>query len=479
MPFTPATDVISKNKATTGFQSASDVIIANQQKPQEPTPSLTDKFKSALGTAEDYAKEAVAHPLETAKGVVKGIPGQAAELTKGIESIGKAVLPNIGTSKTETAGLDYKPVEELTSPSNKAQTVGYYGSALLPVERALPIAKEGTQLVGKGVEAVAGKVGEVSAARQVGKLTNSFDEIANLISPKVTPTSAEELVTKKAGGIMGINQHDIIDYSSNPQITKAVDAVKDIIKPSETAGQNKNLVLNKISDISENEVKPFLKENPVPFNFQDLRDSFNNVHPQSALKADTNAYANYNRVKEDLLNTIAGKIKSITNGPQNLTDMNELWDARKLVDKKINEELNMNLGDAQYAGAKAAAQDFRQQFAKFIDNSLHYPGQMDKVNKAEEIANHMASIGQPVEDKVALYDQLGIASKMKDDARLATFRNAMDKMTSMYHAVDGLSTKVKADLGKSTLSRVVETVKKHPVAALGATGYGAYQLGKQ
>jgi len=44
-----------------------------------PEQTMTDKVVS---TVKDYATEAVTNPLETAKGVVKGIPGQAAALTK-------------------------------------------------------------------------------------------------------------------------------------------------------------------------------------------------------------------------------------------------------------------------------------------------------------------------------------------------------------------------------------------------------------
>jgi hypothetical protein len=412
----------------------------------------------------ELAKDVAGNALQNASLLIPG----GAEL-KGLSTaakIGEAAKVGAATGGLYGAGQ---------AMQNQDSATGVLGSTL---EGAVTGAALGGAIpaTGAGVSAIKNSI----ANRAENKVINQFDSIANLISPKVTPTTAEDLITKKSGGIMGINQHDIIDYSNNPQIKNAVEAVKDIVNPSETAGTNKNLVLGTINNISENQVKPFLKENPVPFNFQDLRNSFDQVQPSSALKADPSAFANYSRVKEDLLNTIAGKIKSITANPNNLTDMNELWDARKLVDKKINQELNMNLGDAQYAGAKAAAQDFRQQFSSFIKDSLLYPGMMEKVNKANEILGHMSSIGQDItpEMKDALYTRFGINPTMVDEARSAAFSNAMDKMSSMYTAVDGLSTKIKGDLGKSTISRVVKAVKDHPVAAIGASAVGAYELGK-
>lgn len=109
-----------------------------------------EKLKpTVMDTVKDYATQAVTNPIETAKGVVKGIPGGAAQLTKLVEMPGKAITGAIAdvTGTQAPQGLDYTAVEELTKPSNKAQQVGYVAGTLLPVERAVGGVEMGLNLL--------------------------------------------------------------------------------------------------------------------------------------------------------------------------------------------------------------------------------------------------------------------------------------------------------------------------------------------
>lgn len=94
---------------------------------------------TVMDTVKDYATEAVTNPVETLKGVAKGVPGNAAKLTKLVEMPGKAITEAIAnvTGAQPLQGLDYSAVEQLTAPSNKAQEVGYVAGGALPVERAV------------------------------------------------------------------------------------------------------------------------------------------------------------------------------------------------------------------------------------------------------------------------------------------------------------------------------------------------------
>jgi len=108
----------------------------------------------------EVAQPLVTQPEEVVKGVIKGIPGQAASVTKGIESLGKGAMGMVGLDTAGT-GLDYGPVEELTAPSNEAQELGYVGAGLLPIERGMtaakPVVEAGLPVVKKGLE-IAGDV---------------------------------------------------------------------------------------------------------------------------------------------------------------------------------------------------------------------------------------------------------------------------------------------------------------------------------
>jgi len=154
-----------------------DTYIANGYKVEginweKPKPTLVDKAK-------EYATEAVTNPLETAKGVVKGAVGGAAQLTKLVEAPGKFVTSKIAEAVGAQApqGLDFAPVEEMTQASNKAQEVGKVVGTLLPVERAIG---------GANLAVKAGK--EALDIAKTG--TKATSEIAGKIAEAVTPDPA-------------------------------------------------------------------------------------------------------------------------------------------------------------------------------------------------------------------------------------------------------------------------------------------------
>lgn len=454
----------------------------------------TAPLKNALGTVGEVARMTgdiidtglktlykTVTPKDTQEAISKGVHNVlATPLGKqGLEAMGggvenynifKEAHPDIADaieSVVNVAGLfGGKAIEETVTPLIKK-------GAEATIESTTPLAK-------KFVQEGKAKASEFISRNKSKRETDKFDTIAESIQPRMTVKEMADVTTKEVG--RGLSKKDVIDHSVDPSMVKAVDAVKDIIVPSATAGSNKNRILKVIADRSENVVKPFLTANKVPFNFQNLRDSFELVTPKSYLKSNPEALATYNRVREDLLSTIENHLKNNTDGSLSSTDMNELWNARKNIDKKIEEELNANLGEAHYAGAKAAAQDFRNQMAAFIDKSLEFPGQMEQINTMESFIKELRSRGMRISNEKEYMDairkQFGIQNTIEDMARKAFFRDQMDQMSAMYHAVDNLSTNIKRDIGKTKFKQLVE---KYPVrsgagaaAASGVIGAGAY-----
>lgn len=205
-----------------------DTYIANGYKVEginyeKPKPTLMDKAK-------DYATEAITNPVETAKGVIKGIPGQAAGLVKLAEMPGKAITGKIADVAGVEApqGLDYTAVEELTAPSNKAQQVGYVASGLLPIERAVG----GAELAVKGltgganvVKAGASKVSNVKTSLGAYAENAVKNETNSLLSATRSVKKASDLATKK-----GIPLGDIL---SDPTIFKGIKVEGGKINPAE------------------------------------------------------------------------------------------------------------------------------------------------------------------------------------------------------------------------------------------------------
>lgn len=188
MPLTP--EQIAKMNELTGLQPATSTSkkgasrFAELQALSGQKPSIRQSFNEALltpkqetpasdfmganvaKTAVDYGTEMVKNPVETAKGVVKGVPGGAAQFTKLIDTGVNKALGKEGTT------LDYSAIEELTQPSNKAQQGGYVVGTALPIERAVTAA---TPLVKAGVEAV-------ETGLKIGgeKISTAFDRVLTL-----------------------------------------------------------------------------------------------------------------------------------------------------------------------------------------------------------------------------------------------------------------------------------------------------------
>lgn len=123
----------------------------------EPKPSLVSR---AVSTVADYGREAIMSPVETAKGIVKGVPRQSAQLVKIVEAPGKYITGKVAeaTGTQAPQGLDFTAVEELTAPSNKAQEAGIFASNFIPGGPVVNAAKAGVagtaKLVAKGAKPV-------------------------------------------------------------------------------------------------------------------------------------------------------------------------------------------------------------------------------------------------------------------------------------------------------------------------------------
>lgn len=426
-------------------------------------------------------------------------------------SVGKATL---GTALKQGAriggatGALYNAGQELQNPDANINTIG--GQALLggitgavggavlgPALAALtktPIGILGVKAFmdgGDKWEAFTTKY--PTAARQINAVANpkgallgdETSQITDALTPKLTPTEF------KAAGRAGQTSEPTLTKGSEvvgskiPTVVKATQAVQDVASTlgkkatdviKSGVGQvtgNINRVNSLIGEYSDKEVKPLLSQNKAPFNFEDLRDSLNLVQPSSGLKADPAALSTYSRIREEVLNTAASALRKIGK-TDNATDFNDIWNVRKIVDSKIESELGeTTFGTPQYTGVKAAARDMRQGLTQFIDESLRYPGQMEKVNRLNASLGTLKQKGVDVTEEMlpALKKQLGVAEDAKGTAVADAFKAHIAKIRSLYDAADHLETKI----GTETKSKVGAFLKAHPVAKklTGATLTGA------
>jgi hypothetical protein len=333
---------------------------------------------------------------------------------------------------------------------------------------AKTLLRQGRETVSKIAETAIETTGKVasklkgipSATRQVIAPT---PELIDLVAPKLTTKEmTEALATGRVKNVVSPKTKTVTpDFSGDPSTTRLVEATKNVINPQKTASENLDLVRNEIENVAENVVKPHLSENPVPFNFEDLRGSFELVSPSASVKGDATAFETYNRIKENFLETIYRKLKKAP-GREAVTDFNELWDARKTVDDIIENELGAAAFESpQYVGAKAAARDFREAFSKFIVESLSSPGQMEQINRMAEFLKEFRGRGVDlVDEKQAiklLEKEFGITRTSADEARAALFKNEMDRLSALYETSENLASKARTEQGTGAVGRFFKT----------------------
>lgn len=197
----------------------------------------------------EHITESVKHPVETAKGVIKGVPRAAAGLVE---------LADTGISKVtgqDGTMLDYDPIKELTAPSNTAQETGVVVGGMLPVERA--------------VSAVAPVVKSLSTVYKTGKAlggaSKNVDKVTDLINPsedlmtvtqrKMASDEGRQTITKKRFGA------DENTFTPSEETQRAARILSEDLSGSETPDIVVKAVKNKISQRGA-EAEEYLKSNP-------------------------------------------------------------------------------------------------------------------------------------------------------------------------------------------------------------------------
>lgn len=264
---------------------------------------------------------------------------------------------------------------------------------------------------------------------------------------------------EKAGQPGGVNKS--YQYVPNEKDLEVARSVQGVVSKNNGPVDNIVNVNKEISRVSEAEVAPYLKDNPKPFNFEDLRGYVEKTKPASTLADNPEAFATYNRVREKVLNRVYNHLKSEakkTGNYGNQTDLNQLWDARKIVDDVIQEELGVTTFDSpQYSGVKGAAIDMRNQLNNFINDSLSYEGQMSQVNKMLDFINEARARGIDVNDPAVILqiqDQFGI-TRTSNEANKA-FTEKLNRMSNMYEARTNIAEQNYKLMDKNAFQRWVK-----------------------
>lgn len=327
------------------------------------------KEKTLSENITSHISEAVKNPLETGKGIVKGIPGGAASVTKGLDMVTSKisdVVPEYlqpgpvraltearkmaGIKEGETT-LDYTDVEELTAPSNDAQETGYVAAQFLPVERAFTASKP---LVEEGIKAVKPLVSATKEFMANRATNKNIDFVKNLITPELNKVATTEAI--KTGKVTEAG------FRGTRDITKAVPFFEDTqkavlevpgISPKKTLLENANAIHDHIGVVADDlvsQLKTSAKEMKIS-NIAEVPAKFTKYMEdvKATLKENPTLVGDAEKTATKILDKFESLVKEEGSTPD------AILSARKKLDAWMSTQKGDNVFDPKTEGAVSVA----------------------------------------------------------------------------------------------------------------------------
>lgn len=257
-------------------------------------------------------------------------------------------------------------------------------------------------------------------------------------------------------------------------------ATKDIVDPRLTANENIDAINKNISSTYQDEMIPFLQENPSPYNWSELNTYMGaKMKPSSMIRPGGDEDYAFNAIKKNALDIIKN-YPPTTEGIQK---------ARIEIDDMIEREFGSAIWDRtgtkpMATGAKEAALKVRTALNDFTEDSLKFRN-IEAVNKADnflkEARKRGIRIDTPEEARYALLGKFGAEILPENELKALLFRNKLRNLTLKYKAADNIWRKEATEVGKDRLQNIKNPlVKKVADNALGyiATGGALYGLNK-
>ena len=407
--------------------------------------------------------------LEVAKGVGKGvlsIPVEAAKMGNFVanQTAGRAANILSGRGNTATQG-GLIPENEQMKQMN--QNVDSFLES-----------KNAWQTGGKVVEGIGEffvpglQVKKLNDARKLAQLPG---QIKAMFTPKLGPTKyADEAASGATKPRSGINTPAMIDPEKYPDATRAMESVYDVSKalgrtadqvasPKRDVTTNINSLRSTIGEYSQKVISPFLSRNKVDVNFENFIDYMGNVKPPRSISSSNVDMEKFNYMRERIIESVYGSLKAYSKKTGDFgasTDMNDFWNARKVIDDIVEQETKGKaFTDPVVGSVNNAAAVLRKEVSGYISDAMRYPGQGEKVAIFRNTIQGMQERGMEFDESNIrmLAEQLGLKPT---GAKLADEWDAMMKSTSgLYKGIEILSTKAASE---RTLGRAGQWAKDHP-----------------
>ena len=350
--------------------------VQRQERGLQGTPStLTQLLGQGAGFVGDVAGEAIS----TVPGVKKAQQGLSflfgkAAATKPAQEIGARYQQYKEQNPREAANLE-------ATTNLGLSFLGARGGAAA-TEKAIKAGPQGIKFLAKSSEKKA-----LQEALEITKPV--FDKRGSIAAFEQAGQPGG--VTKK--GILGRFE---VEPSLKSQ--EVAESVKGFVTKNKGPIDNIVSVNSEIARISDNEIRPFLKANPAPFNLKTLNARLQTISPPDFIKADPVLQKTYDLVRQKMIDVVS-KSKKTTEG---------LWDSRKQFDSIAKRQLgNLDPLSGQGSAIKQAVLDMRRGVNNFIADSVpngdaNFKAQMRRLSNMYEARANIAETNYRLLDKNAL-----------------------------------------------------------------------------
>lgn len=350
-------------------------------------------------------------------------------------------------------------------------------------------AKNTAQLVGKGAEFVGEMFIPVTGAKKVydtRKIATAPKKLMEELAPRLVPTKYAGVAKLGQTSPRTLFKGARISPEDFPAAKEGMSAVLDvasdlgkkpwsIVKPGGSPTKNVNNLVGTISEYSNSVISPFLKSNRVSTNFDDFIRYMDGVKPSQALQSSPDSLETFNRIRNRVVQTVYNSMTASARKANDfgaMTDMNDYWHARKVIDDIIDEEMGAKVfTDPGVSTIKNAASSLRAGVADFISDTLRFPGQGELLATYRQTINGMRDNGMNItpQELKALARQLGLQPTGEIAAK--RWDKLMKNTSGLYKSIDMLSTKVNAE---QKAGKIGQVVKDNPflVKAAKVAGYG-------
>lgn len=245
--------------------------------------------------------------------------------------------------------------------------------------------------------------------------TKNASKVLDLVTPQLSKGQIEDAISSGLGKVDKITGKVKIAADSATQ--RAAEAVKDIVKPGKTVTENINRVRQGIAD-EANKLKSSIESTDHPYTFTELASRLKSVPKPILISTDTalnNAFDKTIDATLDIAKKNGGKVSS-------------LLDTRKEFDQLAKSQFPNVFDDAKSGAMQSAVKGIRNEINNFI----------------------------------------------AENAPDAGVKESLSKQSSMYDAIDNMSTKVSQEVGTNKWVRGAQNfARKHPIAStLGAAVAG-------